>query len=99
MPKQAHKLESEALFLDSAFKRILTSDEIDLDEVPEGTSREEIDEMVEWLVLFDAQFKGASVLQNERAKNEKKPFEEKYRARELFETLLKEIKEEWAEKS
>lgn len=99
MPKQAHKLEAEATFLDSVFKKIVKSDEIDQDEIPENCTQEEIDSMVEWLVLFDAQFKGASVLQNERAKDEKKPFEEKYKARELLETLLKEILDEWAEKS
>jgi len=43
--------------------------------------------------------KGAIVLMCKAAEDEKKPFAEKYEAREILETMLAEVKASWLEKS
>ena len=43
--------------------------------------------------------KGAIVLMCKAAADEKKPFAEKYEAREILESMLKEIKASWIEQS
>ena len=43
--------------------------------------------------------KGAIILMCKAAEDEKKPFAEKYEAREILETMITEIKATWLEKS
>ena len=70
-----------------------------MDEAPaEGEEEEEkkIDAewtaMKNWLDNFDAEMKGSIVLMCKAAADQTKPFAEKYEAREILETMLKEIK-------
>lgn len=48
--------------------------------------------MKRWLDKFDTEMKGSIVLMCKPAADETKPFAEKYEAREILETMLREIK-------
>ena len=56
-------------------------------------------EIKAWLTGFDTEMKAAIVLMCSPAKDERKPFQEKYDAREILQSLVKGIKEEWLEQS
>ena len=59
----------------------------------------EWDSMKTWLEHFDATMKASIVLMCKPAADEKKPFQEKYDAREFLEGLRDGIKESWFEQS
>ena len=51
----------------------------------------------EWLLEFEAEFISSVALMIKPAADERKPFDEKYQARDKLITLLESIKPEWAE--
>ena len=97
MPKHEHPLSPASEELDDLFwTKIL---QVQQDELVSAEEQKIVDEMKSWLVQFDTQMKGAIVLMCKPSADETKPFQEKYEAREILETLRDEIKASWLEKT
>lgn len=108
MPTHSHVLEESNMELDRIFwEKVNATDaaskqEEEEEEEKKGAEDEisaEWREIKTWLSTFDTQMKGAIVLMCRGAADETRPFQEKYEAREVLETMAKEIKAEWLEQS
>ena len=96
LPLKEHDLEAQSQELDEAFWRKVDSLTEDVD--GEAASNE-WKNIKAWVDKFDQRYKQAYITMAKPAADEKHPFAEKYEAREIFESLLKQILDDWLEES
>ena len=98
MPTQNHPLDAQAAKLDELFwAKVNEESKEEVEVVITDSVKEFRKEIKAWIVKFDENMKEAIRLMGLPMGNEKKPFEEKYQARELLEELIKDLegKQEW----
>ena len=99
VPTQEHPLKAQALVFDQLFWDKVNEEvkEEEVEVVVTESVQEFNNEVKTWIIKFDKNMKEAIRLMGLPMSDEKKPFEEKYQARELLENMLKDLegKQEW----